>query len=305
MKVFLTGATGYIGSAVADKLLAAGHTVLGLSRSSESDDKLRSKGIEPYRGDLTDLQSLAHGTRNADGVIHTGNPFNPQDFSKVLMIDRNAVDAMLDALEGTDKPFVYTSGTRVIAPSEHVFDEDTPFTPDDDFLGTRAVTEQIVFAAAARGIRSIVLRPPVVYGRGGSVHIPFQMQYAKQTGVVRYIKTGDAVLSTVHVDDLADLYLLAIEHALPGSLFNTASGEVTTQAVAEAISHILGLGGQVESWLIEQASEEWGTVFVRFWGTSNRTTGEKARKVLAWNPKAPNIIDDILHGSYHQLAVDG
>ena len=192
MKIFLTGATGYVGSAVAQKLVPSGHKVLGLARSAEAETKLRQYGIEPHRGDLSDLPSIEQGVRKADAVINAAgsqprvelgqgviataydlNDFSwKNDFSKMVETERNTVSAILNALEGSGKPFIFTSGSFVVGDlssgdtNEVVYDEEMPFVPPS-FMAGRVEIEKLVQAATYSSIRSVVLRPGMVFGHKG------------------------------------------------------------------------------------------------------------------------------------------
>src|SRR5712692_1954493 len=160
LRVFLTGATGYIGGAVADALLAAGHSVTGLARSDEAAGKLRLKGITPYRGDLKSPTSLAAGVQASKGVIHTGTTNDGT-------LDEEAVRAMLEALRGSGRPFVYTSGVWVLGDTGgQIADESAPLHPTP-LVAWRPAVEKLVPDAAAHGVRAVVIRPAIVYGRGG------------------------------------------------------------------------------------------------------------------------------------------
>ncbi len=323
MKIFLTGATGYVGSVIAQKLLAAGHEVLGLARSEEAQAKLRQRGIEPHRGDLSNAQSLEQAARKADAVINAaGNQpqvelgrgvvataYDPNDsswkndLSKMLETERNVVNAILTALEGSGKPFIFTSGSFVVADlaigdaSGVIYDEEMSFVPPS-FMAGRVETEKLVRAAAERNIRSMVLRPSMVFGRGGTWQVLHLLERARGLKAVPYIGKGENIWSTVHVDDLADLYVLALEHGSPGSLFNAGTGEVTAKALAEAVSRSVGLGSKTESWTMEQASEVWGPLVAKIVATNSRVTGTKARQELGWKPKELSLLDDVEHGSY-------
>ena len=199
LKVFLTGATGYIGGAVADALLAAGHSVVGLARSDEAARKLTAKGIIPFHGDLNSSLNLAKAAMESDGVIHAGTTNDGR-------IDQEAVRAMLDALPGSSKPFLYTSGIWVLGDTEgKVADETWPLNPAA-LVAWRPGVEQLVLAAARTGVRSIVIRPGVVYGHGGGIAADF-VKFARETGAARYVGTGENHWPLVHVEDLADLYV--------------------------------------------------------------------------------------------------
>lgn len=306
MKVFLLGATGYMGSRVAEKLQAAGHDVLGLSRSDAAVEKLHQQGIEAHRGDLLDRESIAAGVRKADAVINlavAGGSGEDFDAAKAFSVDQAAAEMIVAALDGSGKRFIHTSGTMVVADLAHgdankqVFDEDTPLNPPD-FMVPRLETERFVLAAAGRGAYVIVLRPSHVYGRGGSFLAPQLFKFARKLGVSAYVGEGANKLSTVHVDDLADLYVLALERAPTGSLYNAESCEATMKEIADAVSRAVGRGGATQSWTMEEAREKWPSGFALFAATNERVTAAKAREQLGWKPQMPTLIEDIEHGPY-------
>jgi nucleoside-diphosphate-sugar epimerase len=216
MKVFLTGATGYIGSAVAERLRSAGHQLSGLARSDAAAGRLNAAGIRPTRGDFSDPASVGSAARSADGVISLATTYDPA-------IDGPAIDAILEALAGSKEPFVYTSGIWSHGDTGgKVVDESTPPTPAA-LVQWRQAVEDRVREGARRGIRTVVIRPAIVYGRGGGIPAGF-VQSAREEGAARYVGTGENRWPFVHVDDLADLYLLALERAPAGSLLLGVSG---------------------------------------------------------------------------------
>ncbi|MBD2102892.1 NAD-dependent epimerase/dehydratase family protein [Leptolyngbya sp. FACHB-261] len=322
MKIFLTGATGYVGSVIAEKLLAAGHEVIGFARSDEAETKLHQLSIKPHRGDLSDAQSIKRGIQRADAVIHAAghqpmvepgrgvvvitnqnDPSWQNDFIRMLGAERNTVNIILSALEGSEKPFIFTSGSFVVADlasgdaSDIVYDEDALFAPPS-FMAPRVETENLIRSAALRGVHSIVIRPPMIFGRGGTWQILHLIERAKGVKSVPYIGKGENIWSTVHVDDLSNLYVLALEHASPGSLFNAGTGEVTAKGLSEAVSRLVGMGSRTESWTMEQAMGVWGPTVATIVATNSRVTGTKARRELGWEPKGPVILNDIEQGSY-------
>jgi nucleoside-diphosphate-sugar epimerase len=203
MRIFVTGATGYIGGSVAARLARDGHEIVGLARSPEASEALRKRGIEPYSGGLADHGRLRAIALSVDAVINAANSDNPF-----------VVRSILPALSGTGKIFVQTSGSSVISrydegePGERVFHEDTPFTPMPE-KATRVAIDNAVLASALDGVRSIVVRPTLIYGRGhganpSSVQIPRLIEQAKRTGVARHVGRGLNVWSNVHIDDLVE-----------------------------------------------------------------------------------------------------
>lgn len=293
MDVFLTGATGYVGGAIADALLRAGHGVLGLARSDKVAEVMRARSISPLRGDLRDSASLARGARQADAVIHAATS-NSRDMAEA---DVAAVEAILAALEGTNKPFIYTSGCWVLGNSgDAIADEESPTNPPA-IVAWRPPLERRILAAAARGVRSVVVRPANVYGRGGGI-LAMLINQAHKTGAARYIGTGENHCPMVQVDDLADAYVRALTQAPAGSLFNAPGGPAFRfKEIAQAISQAAGLGGRTESWSLEAAREVLGPLADAL-ALDLQFSGDKAKRVLGWTPRAPSVIDDLVNGSY-------
>jgi nucleoside-diphosphate-sugar epimerase len=293
MVIFLTGATGYIGGVVAQALQQAGHHVTGLARTSEKAKYLEARGIRAHLGDLLQPETVASAARIADGVIHTANTNDANSAQADLAVVR----AIAAALEGTAKPFVYTSGVWVLGSTgEDVATEDSPVNPTP-LVAQRPATEQEVLAAQSRGVRAIVIRPALVYGRGGS--IPAMLtKSARETGATRYVGDGLNRWPFVDVEDLAQLYVRAVEKAKPGSLYNAAHGPSYRVAeVAEAASVGAGANGKTESWPLEEARKAMGP-FADALVLDQQVSGEKAKKELGWAPRAGSVLDDLKTGSY-------
>jgi len=286
MVIFLTGATGYIGSAVADALLNAGHSVIGLARSDEAAGRLHLRSISVHHGDLDTTASLACAAEAADGVIHAGTTNNG-------VLDRQAIVAMLDAMAGSGKPFLYTSGIWVIGDTGgRVADESWPARPIS-LVSWRADVEQLVLDSSARNIRSIVIRPGVVYGRGGGIPANF-VESARETGVVRYVGTGENHWPVVDVDDLADLYARAIEKAPAGTLLLAAEQRAyRVKEIAEAASTT----GRTDAWPLEEARKKLGG-FADALALDQQMSSERAHILLGWKPRAAGILEDLRWGSY-------
>jgi nucleoside-diphosphate-sugar epimerase len=251
MRVFLTGATGYIGSAVAERLRAAGHQVSALARSDAAVARLTAAGIEPIRGDFAEPQSVAAGARGADGVISLATTYDPA-------VDGPAIDAILEALAGSSKPFVYTSGIWSHGDTAgKVVDESSPPKPVP-LVAWRQEVEDRVIGAARQKIRTVVIRPAIVYGRGGGIPAGF-VESARKDGAAQFVGTGQNRWPFVHVDDLADLYLLALENAPPGTLLLGVSGEAhPVREVAAAASRGAGANGRIRAWALEDARKKLG-----------------------------------------------
>ncbi len=290
MKIFLTGATGYLGRAIAERLRAAGYELTGLARSAAATSRLAEAGVGVVRGDFADPPSLAAGARAADGVISTATTDD-------AAIDGPAVDAMLDALEGSGKPFIYTSGIWAHGDTGGaVVDETTPANPAA-LIAWRQAVEDRVLEGAARGIRTVVIRPAIVYGRGGGIPAAF-VESARQQGAARYIGTGENRWPFVHADDLADLYLLALERAPAGSLFLAVAGPAhPVREVAAAASRGAGAGGRTASTPLDEARRSTGA-YADALVMDQQASGRHAEELLGWRPHRPDVLEDLEHGSY-------
>jgi nucleoside-diphosphate-sugar epimerase len=290
MQVFLTGASGYIGSAVAERLRAAGHQLTGLARSDAAAARLMDSGVTPVRGDFSDAQSVAAAAGRADGVISMATTYDPA-------IDGPAVDAILGALAGSNKPFIYTSGIWAHGDTGgSVVDESSPPRPAE-LVKWRQAVEDRVLAAARRGIRTVVIRPAIVYGRGGGIPAGF-VDTARRQGAAQYVGTGENRWPFVHVDDLADLYALALEQAPPGTLLLGVSGpSYPVREVAAAASRGAGAAGRTTSWPLAEARQKLGG-YADALVLDQQASGKRARELLGWRPHRPGILEDIERGSY-------
>jgi nucleoside-diphosphate-sugar epimerase len=296
MKVFVTGASGYIGGSVAHALMAAGHAVAGLARSAETAAALADLGIAPVRGSLDDADVLAQAARDADITVNAASADH-----------RGAVEAMLQALSGTNKTFVHTSGSSIVGTRaggelrESVFDEDTVFTPSPA-RAARVALDATVRAAAAKGVRSMVIAPSLIYGRGRGLHpesiqLPWLIALARKHGVARHIGPGENRWSNVHIDDLVDLYRLAVEKAPAGAFYFAENGENSMREMAEAVSRRLGFGGRTEAMTLDEASAEWGEGPANdTMGSNSRVRAKRARAELGWKPQGPSLLDEIARG---------
>lgn len=295
MEVFLTGATGYIGTSVAEELQRAGHKVTGLARTPEKAKQLETRGVRATLGDLLKPETIAASAQAAEGVIHTAST-NDANASQA---DAAVVRAILNVLAGTGKPFIYTSGVWVLGSTgEKIADEHTPVNPTP-LVAFRPAIEQEVLGSKDSGVRSIVIRPALVFGRGGS--IPKMLaDSAREAGAARYVGDGKNHWPFVDVDDLAALYVLALEKAPPGSLYHAADGpSYRVLEVAEAASIGAGAKGKTQSWPLEEARKTlWA--FADALVLDQQVSGEKARKELGWSPRAGSVLDDLKTGSYRR-----
>jgi nucleoside-diphosphate-sugar epimerase len=300
MKIFLTGATGYIGAVVAEKLKGRGHAVVGLARSDQAEAKLREKGIEPLRGDLKDAESLKRGAGEADAVIHTAFVHDFANYDGAVKTETAAIAAFADALRDTNKPFIATSGSAFLGDTrETEADENYPYDQNSPFL-SRSEAEQDVLKMSSKGIRSVVVRLPLfVYGRGGSSFVPFVINQAKREKSAHYIGTGEQKVSAVHVEDAADLYLLALETSTAKGLYNVAAESVSAKGITEAAARLLNV--EAKSVSAEKARAQFGKMF-DFLSINNQLDAGKAKRDLRWAPKDfHSILDEIENGSYRKF----
>lgn len=294
MRVFLTGATGFIGSAIVQELLSAGHEVLGLARSDAAAQALMQVGAQPHRGELQDPAGLAAAAGACDGVIHTAFIHDFSAHAAAAETDRQAVAAMLGALEGSDRPFVATSVSVLLAHA-HPATEDTP-VPEAS-LNPRAKAEAMVLAAAGRGVRASVVRlPPSVHGAGDYGFVPMLGRIARSKGVSAFIGEGANRWPAVHRLDAANLFRLALESALPGARLHAVAEEgITLHTIAKAIGE--GLGVPVKSIAAEEAPAHFDWL-ARFVSIDNPTSSALTRSALGWQPQHSTLQEDMHSGAY-------
>ncbi len=296
MRIFVTGATGFIGRIVVEDLLSAGHQVIGLARSDEGAASLAAKGVAVRRGDLTDPHSLADGAREADGVIHTAFIHDFSKFMENIEIDRRATEAMLDALAGSGKPFVGSSGTAMIPPSGRpATEQDAPFAEGP--AAGRGQTESLTLAAAQRGVRSSVVRlAPSVHDVERQGLVSQLGQTAREKGVSGYIGDGSNRWPAVHRLDAARLYRLALENAAPGTrLHAVAEQGVPLKAIAEAVGEAVGV--PVRSFAPEEAFAQFGWLGM-FVGADTTASSAATQEAFGWRPTHPDLLTGLRHGGY-------
>lgn len=296
MRVFVTGATGFIGSAVVAELRGAGHDVLALARSDRAAHALEQQGVEAYRGELTDLDSLAAGARACDGVAHLAFIHDFSKYQENGDIDRRAVTAMTDALEGSGKPLAITSGTTVVASGRTVTEDDA--ATSDSPSAVRAPSEEVALAAAARGVRSSIVRlSPSVHGPGDHAFVPALIAIARRTGVSAYVGEGANRWSAVHRLDAARLFRLALEKAAPGTRLHGAAEEgIAMRTIAEAIGE--GVGVPVRSIAEDEAAAQfdWLAHFVVIDAPASSAI---TREAVGWRPQENGLLKDMRESGYY------
>lgn len=291
IKVFITGITGYIGGTIAVKLKEKGYEVLGLARKDSDIEDLEKAGVQSVKGTLQDKDILTRAIAGSDAVIHTADSDDPK-----------VADDFISILKGTNKTFIYTSGSNIIANWENpktakfVYTEDFPLETDFP-AGHRVIINQNILRAAIDGVRSVVIVPSMVYGTGlllnkESKQIPILIKTAEEKGFAVYVGNGTHCWSNVHIEDLADLYITALEKAKPGSYFFAENGIASFKDIAQAIHHKLNLTGNTVSLSKTEAAETWGEMMSTVaLGSDCRLNADKARLYLEWKPKYNSVLD--------------
>jgi nucleoside-diphosphate-sugar epimerase len=298
MKLFVTGATGYIGGSVAVRLVRDGHAVSGLTRDAAKGEELARLGIEPVLGTLDDTELLTGRAHRADAVINAADSDH-----------RGAVEALIAGLAGSGKPLLHTSGSSIVGDdacgeaaadeifTEDIMDEGSTWRPAPD-KAARVAIDRIVLDAARSptAVRSVVLCNSLIYGHGrgigrDSVQIPALVRQARASGVTRHVGAGRNVWSNVHIDDVVELYVLALAKAPAGSFFFVENGEASFAEIAAAIATALDQERPPEPWDIDSAIAEWGyepAVFAL--GSNSRVRATRARERLGWAPAHDSVV---------------
>lgn len=294
MRVFVTGATGWVGTAVVKDLIAAGHRVLGLARSEKGAEALAELGAEVQRGSLEDLGSLRKGAALCDGVIHTAFNHDYSKFAENGEQERLALEAIGGALEGSDRPFIVTSGVALLAPNRLATENEPPRSPSASFPRSPEVTAA---ALSARGLRVAAIRlPPTVHGLGDRGFVPRLIEFAREKEVSAYVGEGNNRWPAVHRLDAARVYRLALERGAEGGPFHAIAEEgVPFKEIAEIIGRRLNI--PVAAISSEEAAEHFGW-FARFVSVDCPGSSERTRSYLGWQPEQPGLIADIDQPGY-------
>jgi nucleoside-diphosphate-sugar epimerase len=295
MRIFVTGAPGFIGSELVSELIKAGHSVLGLTRSDVGAEKLHAAGAEVLHGNIEDLDSLRKGAADSDGVIHLAFNHDFSQFEKNAADDRKAITAMGEVLLGSDRPFVVTSGTAIAANGDgKPSTEDSPISS----WNPRAASEAVVKELTTRGVNTAVVRLPQVHDTRKQGLVPYLLAVAREKGVSAYIGDGSNRWPAAHVSDVARLYRLAFEKAERGAIYHAVDEEgVTMKAIVEA--HSRGLKVPVVSIKPEETEAHFGWL-ARFAGHDMPSSSASTRQKLNWKPTGPDLITDLDNMDYTQ-----
>jgi nucleoside-diphosphate-sugar epimerase len=287
MRVFVTGATGFIGSAIVQELIAGGHEVVGLARNDDNAASLAKAGVKAHRGELSDTQSLAAGARASEGVIHTAFNHDFSNFMANIETDRLAVEALAGALEESGKPLIISSGTLMVSHAHPATEEDGPAGPGVP----RGASEEAVRSAAARGVRAAIVRlAPSVHDRTRAGLVTMMFQIAREKGYSAYVGDGANRWPAVHRLDAARLFVLGLERAAAGTRLHAAAEEVPLRAIAEAVGEAVGV--PTRGITAEEAGAHFGW-FGPFIGIDNSTSSTLTRQRLGWRPREVGLLEDI------------
>ena len=290
MKVFVTGAAGFIGGSIATALVKAGHQVTGLVRSTDQEQEMLALGITPVLGSLDDSDLLAQQAGQADSVINAASSDH-----------QGAVEALIKALRGTGKVFLHTSGSSIVGDasggkaSDVIYYEGQLPEPTVD-KAARVAIDNLVLAAAHDNVRSAVICNTLIYGHSlgvkrDSVQLPRLLKQARKSAVVRHVGPGQNIWSNVHIEDVVALYLLALEKTPAGTFYFVESGEASFRDMSNAIARVLGLG-EAHDWPLAEAEAEWGYEMANYGlGSNSRVRGKNARELLGWVPKRTCVVE--------------
>jgi nucleoside-diphosphate-sugar epimerase len=298
MKVFVTGATGFIGSAVVQELIQAGHQVLGLARSDSAARSLIAAGTQVHRGSLEDVESLRTGAAAADGVIHLGFIHDFNNYAPAAEKDRRAIETLGAALAGSERPLIVTSGTLLAQRQGPLATEQDPPNP-----GFPRKSEEAALMMASRGVRVSVLRlPPSVHGDGDHGLVPALIGIAREKGVSAYVGDGLNRWPAVHRLDAAHLYRLILEKAPAAATFHGVADEGTpVREIAQVIGRRLNVPVVAKS--REESAGHFGWIG-HFFSLDNPTSSRLTQELLGWQPKQQGLIADLERGRYFEFSKD-
>ena len=299
MRIFVTGATGFVGSAIVQELLTAGHHVLGLARSDASAKSLLSVGADVQRGSLEDLDSLQRGAAESDASIHTAFVHDFANFPAAAKLDTLAIETLGEALAGSDRPLLVTAGTALLAPGRVATEDDVPEASLAAAWPRRS--EETALAMVSRGVRASSVRlAPSVHGQGDHGFVPFLIGIAREKGVSAYVGDGSNRWAAVHRLDAAKLYRLALEKGIAGARYHGVGDQgVAFRAIAEIIGRRLGV--PVVSKSPQEAEDHFGWL-ARFATIDVPASSARTQELLGWEPTHPNLLADLDHDYYFESA---
>jgi nucleoside-diphosphate-sugar epimerase len=290
MRVFVTGASGFIGSHLLPELIAAGHSVTGLARNDASASAIAALGATVHRGSLEDTQSICAGAAQADAVIHLAFNHDFSKFAENCETDRRTIEGLAATLRGSDRPLIVTSGLGVLAEGRAVTESD-PAVPSS--VIPRAISEETALAAAANGVRASVMRLPQVHDRSRAGLITWLIDIALEKGVSPYAGDGSGVFAAAHVSDVARLYRLVLEKGVAGKAYHAVAEEgVPLRAIAETIGTRFNL--PVRSIDGDEIEAHFGWM-ARFANGLPKASSAWTRETLGWNPTGTGLLDDLAH----------
>jgi nucleoside-diphosphate-sugar epimerase len=290
MNIFITGSAGFIGGSIATGLVQRGHQVTGLVRSAEQAEEMLTLGITPVIGTLDDSALLTEQARKADAVINAASSDH-----------LGAVEALIAGLKGSNKTFLHTSGSSIVGDASGGKGSDVIYiegqlpepTPDK---AARVAIDNLVLDAARQGVNSAVICNTLIYGHSlgvkrDSVQLPRLLKQARKSNIVRHVGPGQNIWSNVHIEDVVELYALALEKNQPGTFYFVESGEAAFVDMTHAIAEALGLPA-AQDWPLKDAEAEWGYEMANYGlGSNSRVRGKNARELLGWAPKRTSVID--------------
>ncbi|HTB95651.1 MAG TPA: SDR family oxidoreductase [Terracidiphilus sp.] len=293
MRIFLTGSTGFIGSALVPELIQAGHQVIGLTRSETGAASLKAAGAQPHSGDLEDLDSLRTGAAQSDAVIHTAFNHDFSKFAENCAMDKRSIETLGTALQGSKRPLIVTSGLALLAQGRAATEDDAPVPPSDAFPRSSETTG---LSFLDRGVKVSVMRLPQVHDTVKQGLVTYAIALARQKGVSAYLGQGLNRWSAAHVSDVARLYRLAVEKGEAGARYHAVAEEgISMRDIAEAIGS--GLKIPVVSLASEEAPAHFGWL-ARFASLDLPATGTKTQQELGWHPTGPTLLTDLANMDY-------
>lgn len=294
MRVFVTGATGFVGMPVIKELISAGHQILGLARSEAAAQSLKAAGVDVQSGSLEDLESLRSGAAACDAVIHLGFIYDFSKFQENCAIDKRAIEALGSVLAGSSRPLIVTSGTAGLAAPGQIATEDSVLPPNSPMP---RVSEQTAFAMLDRGVSAAVVRLPQVHDTVKQGLVTYAIAMAREKGMSVYIGEGLNRWAAAHISDVASLYRLALDKHVAGARYHAVAEEgVNMKDIAETIGR--GLKLPVKSISAEQAPAHFGWLSM-FAAHDLPASGAQTKKKLDWHPTGPDLITDLKNMNYN------